>query len=165
MNDSISMNKSNSGCFKTTLYGVAGAILLIGGCSLLFGGSGGVMPLNEYTMEKYSEAFTRSVVQFPDEQSDLPRPVKSSLYFRSAVESIGYDPDKTIIYLLSPEFESELEQAGLEEGVQMAVWSGGMKLAALGQMDGDCSKSDFERLLTYWSPEAQKAIQKSQIKK
>lgn len=151
------------GCFKTTLYGVIGAICIIGGCNMLFGGGGGgVMPLDEYTMEKYKEASQDAAWQMSDDAEKMSGVEMASLSFRHAVEKVGYDPDKTILHWLSPEYQQEIKEAGMEDGLRMSMGAGLLMQMALG--DG-CSKKEFEQLISHWSPEVQEAAQNRRSKK
>lgn len=149
------------GCFKTTLYGIIGAICLIGGCNMLFGGGGDVMPLTEYTMETYKAAHQDALWQVAG-KGEESGPVVESLAFRRAVEKLGYDPDKTVLHWLSPEFQKEIENAGMEAGMTMGI--GRMMFLQVALGDGS-NKKEFERLITNWSPEIQEAAKKRRSEK
>jgi len=149
------------GCFKTTLYGIIGVICLIGGCNMLFGGGGDVVPLNEYTMEKYKEAHQDALWQVAGKGEESGHVVES-LAFRRAVEKMGYDPDKTVLRWLSPEFQKEIENAGMEKGMTMGI--GRMMFLQVALGDGS-NKKEFERVISHWSPEVQEAAKKRRSEK
>ena len=150
------------GCFKTTLYGIIGAICLIGGCNMLFGGGGDVMPLNDSTLEAFKEANSKAAMQLLDKRDEMSSPVMASVAFRLAVKDVGYDPDKTILYWLSPEYEKEIKGADMEDALRMSMGAGMLMQLALG--DG-CTKKEFEQLISNWTPEVQEAAQKRRGKK
>ncbi len=122
----------------------------------------GVMPTDERTLEKLSEASGQAVMRLFDKIDKMTPVIMSSVSFRYAVQDIGYDPDKTVLYWLSPEHQKNIQSMSMQEAMEASMGSG----LLLGQALGDgSSKKEFERLLSYWSPEVQEAARKRRSNK
>ncbi len=159
------MSEKKTGIGKRLLYGVVACICVFAVMAVIDsseGGSGGVMPLDESTMEEFNEANQDAAWQMSDKTSEMSSAEMASVAFRRAVEKVGYNPDKTILYWLSPKFEEDAKNAGQEDGLRMAILGGTLKQLALG--DGS-SKNEFEKLIAHWSPEVQEAARERRSKK
>lgn len=72
----------------------------------------GVLPLDVKTLGDFLEAMSRNTVKLEAEQNPLPYAVLSSKAAYSAIMEVGRDPERTLRYWLSPQFEADMAARG-----------------------------------------------------
>ncbi|HBA85276.1 MAG TPA: hypothetical protein DCZ95_14405 [Verrucomicrobia bacterium] len=107
-----------------------------------------VMPLDETTLEQFQEASSRAMSQ----SNGLPYAVAASASLRMAMAELGHDPDKTLLYWMSPRFQKDL--ANRPEAMSISRSTANLLSLALGDQAGD---EDFALILKQLSTEVRAA--------
>jgi hypothetical protein len=143
---------------RTLEYGmvVAGAVILIL-LAVFHLPSRAIMPLDEKTLEKFQEANGRINALRQSETNGLTPVEINAASFQEAVKEIGYNPEKTILHWLSPEFQAEVRAGDPAKMTDTLRLTDSLLGAALG--DGATSE-EFERIIGRYSPAVQDAARK-----
>lgn len=129
---------------------IASAVLAV---SCMTAESSGVMPLNDLTLMRFQDALGKTVLQQRDQVGKASAAQLASAGFRAALLDLGYDPDETVLYWMSPEFLEALKGATASEAQEKMVAVYGLMTMAFG--DGG-SASESEMILKTFSPEVQR---------
>lgn len=149
---------------KKWKLGLGVAVVALGLLALLagiFGGGGdGVMPLDDSTMEKYKAAREKAEIRLSDNICKMPPAVASAMIFRKTVQDLGYDPDKSLLKWLSPEYETELHKTcdTKDELLSNMLMAGMLIQKALGE-EYQPKDEEFAKVLELYSPDAQTVAQ------
>ncbi|MBU1694091.1 MAG: hypothetical protein KKC51_09025 [Verrucomicrobia bacterium] len=113
-----------------------------------------IMPLDERTLERFQEANSRAMSQLLEQQNGLPYTVAASVSLRAAMADLGHDPDKTLLYWLSPKFQKDRANGNQKEAVSLSRSTGNLLSIALGD---NASDEEFAVILKQLSPEVRLA--------
>ena len=113
-----------------------------------------IMPLDERTLERFQEANSRAMSRLLEQQNGLPYTVAASVSLRAAMADLGHDPDKTLLYWLSPQFQKDRANGNQKEAVSLSRTTGNLLSIALGD---NASGEEFAVLLKQLSPEVRAA--------
>ena len=81
---------------------IAVSIIAVG-CGSGSSGGGDVMPINESKYKEFQTEFKNAGKSIAtDNKYKDPGMVKMAMAFQNAVKALGYSPEKTVVYLLSP---------------------------------------------------------------
>ena len=141
--------------------GLAGGIVACGLLALFagtFGSGTDVMPLDDATLENYKVASEKAAIRLSEEVRTLPPAVANAMVFRKAVGDLGFDPDRTLLRWMAPDFEKELHQT-CDTQAELAAKAMGARvllLQAMGLGYG-FSHEDVAKAIALYSPEVQAA--------
>ena len=113
-----------------------------------------IMPLDEKTLERFQEANSRAMSRLLEQQNGLPYTVAASVSLRAAMVELGHDPDKTLLYWLSPQFQKDIANGNQKEAVSLSRSTGNLLSIALGD---NASDEEFAVILKPFSPEVRAA--------
>lgn len=91
--------------FRTVTLGLAALVLVAGAVWWLR--PRGVMPLDARTLEAFQEANSRAMQKLQGKLDGRSFYEVTADGFRRAVADLGYDPDRTLLHWMSPEFRTE----------------------------------------------------------
>lgn len=69
-----------------------------------------IMPQDERTLELFQEACSRAMIQFQQQPGNMPYSVAASAGLRKAMADLGYDPDRTLLYWLSFQYQTDVKK-------------------------------------------------------
>jgi len=116
-----------------------------------------VMPLDEKTLERFQQANSQAASQRISENSGLTQNEITALSFQEAVKEIGFNPEKTILYWISPEFQTEVRAGDPAKMTDVLRLTDSLLGVALGDGSPD---EEFERIIGRYSPAVQEAARK-----
>ena len=136
---------------RSKIVSVLGLIALTG-VALWFLRSLPAMPLDEETMEQFLEISSRHVEQLQREQATSGYYENNAEAFRRSMAQMGYDPEKSLRWWLSPEFQDAIQRDQPNEAVHLLRRAGSIISMALADGASDAS---FETVIHVYSTDLQ----------
>lgn len=113
----------------------------------------GVLPLDNPSLARFQEMLSQVTTQFMAIVPDVPYPVRTARAAQETLLNLGYDPDRTVRYWLSPEFEADLARESQPgRAVDARRTTDNLLSILLGDQGGT---EEFEHIIADYSPEAQ----------
>jgi hypothetical protein len=113
-----------------------------------------IMPLDGDTLGRFQEANSRAVTVLSRANIGLPYAVVQAEAIRAALVEMGHDPEETLLYWLSPQFQQDLANGDPREIVDRTRLTGNLLSLALGDQASD---EEFAGIIAPFSPELQAA--------
>lgn len=134
-----------------------GFLALIGVAFMCLRGSNTIMPLDDATIEAFQEAQSKATQQLHESEKDMSPVVESAIAVRKAIKAVGHNPDKTLLYWISPEFRAEVAAGNPAEVSMKLRMTANLLSVALGD---SASQEEFDTILSHSSQDLRIAAQK-----
>ena len=108
-----------------------------------------VMPLDNKTLEKFQETNSKIFAQLLEQTNGMSYVEMSAESLRLAIKAVGYNPDKTLLVWLSPDFREKIIAGDPKLVTDQLRVTESLVKTALG--DGSTDE-EFARIMERYSP-------------